>query len=143
MEQEKFDIGSIAQGHLGERVAEEWQKLLENMQDPNVPYKPVRKLVVTLTCTQNEQRDAMAVDGTVALKLPPQISISTRFAAGQDLSTGECYASEYGALDARQITFRDVESEDLQNIDGYLVNSEGEVVGRENGSEIVDLRKAR
>lgn len=138
-----LDLNSIANGVLAEKIQEEWQKLLDNMQDPNAPFKPARKLVIELKCIQDEKRSVMTVVGTATAKLAPPAGVLANYGQGKDLETGKAYAEEYTTVDARQISFRDVDHDELQTVDGYLVDSEGEIVSKDQETKVVDLRKSR
>ncbi len=138
-----LDLNNIANGALANKIQEEWQKLLDNMQDPNAPFKPARKLVIELKCIQDEKRSNMTVVGTVNAKLASQTGVLATYGQGMDLETGKAYAQEYTTVDARQISFRDVDHDELQTVDGYLVDSEGEIVSKDQETAVVDLRKAR
>ena len=76
-------------------MSEEWNKVIENMQDPERPYKAKRKLVITLTCTQNEKRSAMDVEAEVKSTLAPISGVGTRFDTGRD-SEGNSYLQDDG-----------------------------------------------
>lgn len=105
-----IDISELADGELQRMISEEWHKIVENMQDPERPYKGKRKLVITLTCTQNEKRNAMTVDADVKSTLVPLAGVEARFDTGRD-SEGRPFAIEYQTLDARQIFFEDSHEE--------------------------------
>lgn len=141
---EKFDLNQIAQGELGAKIALAWQEILENLQNPNTSFKSKRKLTITLTCEQNEQRDTISVEGQVKTSLAPTMPVVTRFASGQNLKTGESYAFEYGALDSKQISFKDIEADELTTTeDGFIIDSEGEVLGRKDEHGIIHFRKVK
>lgn len=129
----KFNINDFQDGVLADKVAEKWQELLQNMQNPNMPYKPTRKLVITLSCVQNEHRTVMGVTGGVDLKLAPEAGVGATFSAGSDLETGEAWAEEYKPLDARQVTFEELSVGD----DGEILEDEGTV------NKIIDMKNAR
>ncbi|MGB4610941.1 MAG: hypothetical protein WBH77_10015 [Saccharofermentanales bacterium] len=99
----KFNINELANGSPAEKIAEAWQEVLQNMQDPNRSYKPPRKLMITLTCTQDEKRQTMITVIDVQTKLIPESGIVVNYATGKNLKTGEAYAEEYKTVDARQI----------------------------------------
>lgn len=132
-----FDINEIAGGALAAKIQKEWQKLLDNMQDPNVSFKPARKLIITLSCVQDESRSVMGMVGDVTTKLAPPQGIIANFSAGKDLTTGKAFAMEYKTIDARQLSI----TETTVKIDGYQVSEDGEVINYDN--KVVDLRKVK
>lgn len=103
----RFDINDFQDGLLAEKIADAWEAVLENMQDPNRPFKPKRKITITLTLEQSEKRNAMIVIGEVATKLALEDGVAASFAAGTDLKTGEVWSEEYKPIDARQLSVND------------------------------------
>lgn len=124
----KISIEEIAGGALQEQFKKAFDKVVENLIDPNTSYKEPRKITITLKFTQNEQRDDVYCDISVAEKLAAQAQTRTVFAVGKDLKTGAVYAEEYG----KQVTFSDM------NID----TETGKVIEDEPTAKIIDMRKA-
>lgn len=83
------------------------QKVLDNMQDPNTPWKNKRQIHIKLAFSQNEDRDDATVDLSVETKLAPVSPIVTRMSIGKNLATGENYAEEYGKQVKGQMTLDD------------------------------------
>lgn len=121
----KLNIEELAGGSVSLRINDAWQALLQNMQDPNMPYKPKRKLVITLTCEQNEKRQRMSTVIDVDTKLVPKGGIMAKYDVGTDLNTGEAYANEYGTVDARQIPLTNVL--DIDEETGEIKSSNAEI----------------
>ena len=122
---EKVSLAEIAGGALQEKFDKAFENVIENLQDPNTPYKDARKITVVLSFTQNEQRNDVTVDVSVTEKLAAQAKTKTIFAVGKDLKTGALYAEEYGK---NQISMNfDVDTQT------------GEVV--EDSHRIIDMRK--
>lgn len=130
-----FNINQLADGHIAEKFAEAWEELLQNMQDPNRAYKPKRKLIISLTCEQDEKRQLMSTDVEVQTKLVPEGGITVSHAIGKDLRTGEVYAKEYRTVDARQINL--TEQFNIDQETGEIMEDE-EAINR-----IIDLRRTR
>ena len=130
---EALDLKNIAGGALQEKVDAAMRKVLDNMQDPNTPWKVKRQITVKIAFTQNEERDDTAVDLSVETKLAPVSPVRTRMTIGRDLRDGEVYAEEYG----RQITGQ-MSLELEQGPSGTVMASGTD--GKEN--KVVDLRKA-
>lgn len=135
MQQENcLDISKIAQGSLQEKIQREWQRVLDNLQDPNIPFKPARKLIIELNCVQDETRTHLSVNGTVKTKLAPEQPVVANFGQQKDLVTGKAYAKEYTPIDARQINF-----DEYKEVDGYLVDKDGVIQNKEDS--IINLNR--
>mgnify|MGYP001146102609 FL=1 len=133
---ELLNLNEIADGALQEKLNAAMRKVLENMQDPNTPYKVKRGITVKLGFTQTESRNDAVVDVSVETKLAPASPIQTMMSIGKDLRNGEVYAEEYGKQVKGQMS---LDMEKLAQVDGDTVDTEtGEVVS----GTIVDYRKA-
>lgn len=122
----KIDLKDIASGALQEKFAHSFEKVMENMQDVNTPYKDKRQIVITMTFVQNEQRDNVVADISVKEKLAAQGGLTTQFAVGKDLRSGKVIAEEYGKQLRGQLSIDDSE----------------ETIDSETG-EIIDIRKVK
>jgi len=89
-------LENIAGGALQEKANAAMRKVIDNMQDPNTPWKNKRQITIKITFIQNEDRDDTSVAVSVDAKLAPVSPVVTRMAIGKDLATGETYAQEYG-----------------------------------------------
>ena len=133
---ELLNLNEIADGALQEKLNAAMRKVLENMQDPNTPYKVKRGIPVKLGFTQTESRNDAVVDVSVETKLAPASPIQTMMSIGKDLRNGEVYAEEYGKQVKGQMS---LDMAKLAQVDGDTVDTEtGEVVS----GNIVDYRKA-
>lgn len=128
----KIELKDFAGGALQEQFEQSFEKIIENLQDPNTPYKTMREIDIKLKFTQNERRDDVAVVISVSEKLAPQEAMSTSFAIGKDLRTGEIYAEEYGKHIRGQMSIDDVNTEPEPTPE--TVNSHNDAV--------IDFRKA-
>ena len=135
---ELLKLEEFAGGALQEKANAAMQRVLENMQDPNTPYKVKRGITIKIGFTQNEDRDDAVVEMSVETKLAPSSPVRTMMAIGKDLETGETYAQEYGKQVKGQMS---LDMAKLARVDGDTVDTEtGEVVAENN--KVVDLRKA-
>lgn len=113
------------------------EKVLQNMMDPNTPWKNKREIMVKVSFQQNEDRNDTTVDVSVVPKLAAVKPVSTMMAIGKNIETGKCFAQEYGKAIRGQMSFKDLEID----IDGKTVNTEtGEI--KENNA-VVDFRTAK
>lgn len=126
----KVSLEEIAGGALAEQFGKAFEKVIENLADPNTSYKEPRKITITLKFAQNEHRNDVVCDVSVTEKLAAQAQTRTAFAVGKDLKTGAVYAEEYGR---NQLT-----------MDVLPVDTEtGEVFDEQPASpKVIDLRKA-
>lgn len=91
----KVGLQDIVGGQLQEKFNRAFEKVVENLQDPNTSFKVKRSIDIKLGFTQNENRDDVKVSVVVSEKLAPQQDMSTSFYIGKDLQTGEVFAEEY------------------------------------------------
>ncbi len=115
-------------GALQEKVNAAMQKVLDNIQDQNTPWKNKRYINIKIAFQSNENRDDVAVEVSANEKLAPVSPIVTRMLIGKDLRTGENYAQEYGKQVRGQMTLDDYQTEQIIGPD--VVNTDtGEIVG--------------
>jgi hypothetical protein len=93
---EKVSLEQIVGGALQEQFTKAFDRVVENLADPNTPYKNARKITIELKFTQNETRDDVSCSVSVSEKLAAQAPMQTAFMVGKNLKTGEMYAEEYG-----------------------------------------------
>lgn len=131
----QIELKEMVGGVLQEQFAKSFEKVVENLLNPNTPFKPTRKITIELKFTQNEYRDDVHCAVLVSEKLASQSPISTSFAIGKDLNTGEVYAEEYGKQIKGQQSF--------DNINTIKVDADtGEVIEEPvKPGNIIDLRK--
>ena len=89
-------IEELVGGALQEKFSRAFENVLENLQNPNTPYKNKRGITIKMTFEQNESRDDVKVGIDVQEKLSPQTPLQTSFAVGRDLNDGRLFAAEYG-----------------------------------------------
>lgn len=119
-------LQEIVGGALQDKFQDSFQKVLDNLKDPNTPFKTKREVDIKLKFTQNETRDDVKCEILVSEKLAPKSAIETSFAMDRDLDTGKVVAEEYGPGIKGQMSFDDVEKE--QEIGEKVVDTEtGEI----------------
>ena len=125
---EKFNLQEIAGGALQEKANQALQQVLNNMQNPNTPWKNKRAVTIKMTFTQNEDRDDSTCEISVDTKLAPVKPVETKFSLGKNLKTGEVEAVEYGPGIKGQMTLSDIIQKEDVVIDGKVVDTEtGEI----------------
>ncbi|KQC86073.1 hypothetical protein [Butyribacter intestini] len=139
----EISLHDVAGGALQEKVNQAFEQVMKNMQDPNTPWKNKRKINLTLTFIQNEDRTDCTCDISVDTKLAAVKPVSTKFCTEKDVSTGEIFAQEYGPGIRGQMSFKDVE----QNTEDKTVEVDGNIVDTETGEvvkdSVIDLRAAK
>ena len=127
---QNIEFDEIAGGALKEQFARSFDKVLENLLNPNTSFKTPSEINIKLKFTQSERRDDAKCTVIVTEKLACASPTETAFAIGKDLSDGSVYAEEYGS----QMRMR-VEESTVPEID----TETGEV--HDTPGEIIDLRK--
>ncbi len=136
----KVGLQDIVGGQLQEKFNRSFEKVVENLQDPNTSFKVKRGIDIKLGFTQNENRDDVKVSVVVSEKLAPQQDMSTSFYIGKDLQTGEVFAEEYGKQVRGQLNLNDIAQVE-ESVSAEVIDTEtGEVL--EDSGTVVDFRKA-
>ena len=138
----KVELQSIVGGQLQEKFKHAFEKVIENLQDPNTSYKVKRGINIKLDFVQTEARDNVAVSVLVTEKLAPQQDMTTMFYIGKDLRTGELYAEEYGKQVRGQMSLDDYQTADEPATEEKTVDEETGEILNDDQSKVVDLRKA-
>lgn len=128
----KVSLDQIMGGGLREQFGKSFDRVIENLADPNTGFKEARKITIELKFTQNEARDDVFCAVSVKEKLAAQAPLQTAFAVGKNLKTGELYAEEYGRHN--QIKGQTAMFEDMD-----VDPDTGEVM--EVNTSVVDLRR--
>lgn len=132
---EKVNLQDIVGGALQEQFEKSFSRVIENLGDPNTPFKDCRKITIELKFTQNEMRDDVNCAVKVVEKLAPQAPMQTAFVTGRDLRTGQVFAREYGKnIPLKgQLTMGEEPQVDVDPGTGEVVDSK---------PAVLDLRKA-
>lgn len=97
MENMNMDLSKLANGAVQEKFQHAFAKVLENLTDPNTPYKNKRSIELKLQFEQNEDRDDVKCSISVNTKLAPVHPVKTSFGVFKDLKEGTVKAEEYGS----------------------------------------------
>lgn len=130
----KVELQNLVGGQLQEKFEHAFEKVLENLQDPNTSFKVKRGITIKLDFVQNEKRDDVLVSVDVSEKLAPQAGMKTSFSIGKDLQTGEIYAEEYGKQIKGQMNLFDIMDPET----GEVIEQNQNI----DSNNVVDLRKA-
>ena len=123
-------------GAFQEQFGKAFERVVENLQNPNTPFKNSREITIKLKFTQNEQRDDVKCGISVTEKLAAQSPMQTSFAIGKDLTTGELYAEEYGKQIRGQLSINDVKHE------AAVEAAADELLNDMQPDNVIDLRRA-
>ena len=118
-------LKNLAGGALQEQFDKSFEKVIENLQNPNTPYKTSREIVIKMKFVQNEARSDVSCELQISEKLAPQSPTKTQFAIGKNLETGDVFAEEYGKQIKGQMSMEDEYDEE-----------------ETEGKQVIDLRKA-
>lgn len=134
----KINIDEIAGGGFQEQFQKSFEKIIENLKDPNTSFRDKRKMVITLTFAQDENREDVMCGIAFNEKLAPRNIIKTQYSIGEDLTNGRLDVREYGpGTIPGQIKIDDYVAE--QTIDGKIIDTDtGEVIGQ---TQPIDLRR--
>lgn len=69
---EKISLQEMVGGALQEQFEKSFLRVVENLSDPNTPFKDCRKICIELKFTQNEARDDVSCAIKVSEKLAAQ-----------------------------------------------------------------------
>lgn len=131
---ENINLKDLVGGALQEKFSNSFERVLENMQDVNTPFKPKREINIKISFVQNESRDDVMATVKVSEKLAPQGEMVTHFTVGKDFRTGEIFAQEYG---------NQLKGQTVMNLGGADPET-GEIIEESTEEEnVVDLRKVK
>lgn len=136
----KADLKEMLGGAVQAKFAHSFEKVMENLLDPNTPYKDKREINIKMKFVQNEMRDNVLVEVNVTEKLASQGGLATQFEIGKDLRTGKIYAEEYGKQLKGQFAMDMTELDPAPNVN----RETGEILDNASDEKtVVDFRKAQ
>lgn len=127
----KVDLKEMIGGSVQEKFQHSFDRVMENMQDVNTPYKEKREINIKMTFVQNESRDNVMASVKVSEKLASQGEVMTQFAVGKDLRSGKVIAEEYGSQLRGQLVMDTAYKDRVDPETGEITDG------------IVDFRKAK
>ncbi|WAH38584.1 replication terminator protein [Alicyclobacillus dauci] len=89
-----MDLAKMAGGAVQERFDTEFQRVLDNIMDPNTSTKAKRKLQLTLTFATDENREIALVTVDAKSTIAPAVGIATKFLMDRDLK-GRAVGAEF------------------------------------------------
>lgn len=134
-----INILQLAQGAVQEKLDREFEKVFENIQDPNVTATAKRTITLKIDLVPDDVRQVVKTNVTAASKLAPTDPVTTTILTGKDLTTNKIEARELQSGVPGQ-TYID-EKRDLRTDTGEPVD----VIEKETRkkSKVIDLQEKR
>ncbi|EJR24606.1 hypothetical protein [Bacillus cereus] len=131
-----IDLNSFADGAVAERFDAEFERVLENMSDPNTDPKKPRTITLTLSITGDKKREVWDCQVQAKSKLAPTIEVGSKILMGRD-NSGQIVGQELAS---------GVKGQYYIDTEGDVANDIGEKVKPEEASTengVVDFRKTK
>ncbi len=103
----ELDLNTIAGGQLAYAFQKSFEKVMENLLDPNCSAKDKRKIRIDLTFSENEQRNQFELKISTKETLAARFPAKTLVYMGKDLSNGQIIHEEAGSGLQGQMTIND------------------------------------
>lgn len=113
-EQNYIDLSTLGNGAAGEIFADELQKVLKNIQDPNTSPTKARKITLTITLKPNEKRNVAGMGIDCKSSLAPTKPYASQIFIGRE--DGQLIAVEN--TPPEQLTLFPEQSGKLTSIEG-------------------------
>lgn len=81
---EVINLTEMARGALQEQFENAFQKILDNIDDPNTDHKKMRKLSITMKVVPDPMGGAATIDFQTDIKLVPANPLRTQIAYGKE-----------------------------------------------------------
>lgn len=96
MAREKLTLSNMCNGGIQEKIDRSLMEISNNILDPNTDPKKKRSLVVTISFIPNEHdREDVSVEVSTAVKLAPEMNITTQLFISKDLRAGTVNLTEH------------------------------------------------
>jgi hypothetical protein len=134
-----INILQLAQGAVQEKLDREFEKVFENIQDPNVKATAKRTITLKIDLVPDDVRQVVKTNVTATSKLAPTDPVTTTILTGKDLTTNKIETRELQSGVPGQ-TYID-EKGDLRTDTGEPVD----VIEKETRkkSKVIDLQEKR
>ena len=136
-----FNLEEFAGGKLSVQLNKALEKVTENIQDPNTDAQKVRKINVSISLRQNDERNFVSTTVETKLSLAPELGATTALSMGRDLRTGEVEAVEIFNQIPGQMNVEDVIGQEEDEPQKAFDPDTGEIY--EPSNKVIDLRKAK
>ena len=96
MAREKLTLSNMCNGGIQEKIDRSLMEISNNILDPNTDPKKKRSLVVTISFIPNvHDREDVSVEVSTAVKLAPEMNITTQLFISKDLRAGTVNLTEH------------------------------------------------
>lgn len=89
-----INVLQLAQGAVQEKLDREFEKVFENIQDPNVNATAKRTITLKIDLVPDDVRQVVKTNVTATSKLAPTEPVVTTILTGKDLTTNKIEAHE-------------------------------------------------
>ena len=89
-----INILQLAQGAVQEKLDREFEKVFENIQDPNVNATAKRTITLKIDLVPDDVRQVVKTNVSATSKLAPTDPVATTILTGKDLTTNKIEARE-------------------------------------------------
>lgn len=127
-----FNLDTLSEGAVKERINQEMQKISSNIMDLNTDPEKERTLVIEVKMKPNKNRDTLLTAVQVKSKLVPQDKSYTTMLIGQDVRTGAIQVNELLSGSKGQMYFDD---------NGEIRTDIGDLVEDDQRDQIIDFNK--
>lgn len=117
----QLDLNTIAGGALAEKLAIEFQRVAQNIADPNTKAEAVRSVTVVIKIKPDETREIAVSEINCSSKIAPAKGIPTKFIIDQD-NNGQAVIAELASGTKNQM---------MIDLDGDLADDRGNKVQAE------------
>jgi hypothetical protein len=83
MDAQLIHLSTLCEGAAEERFQEKLQEVIENIHDPNTPWKANREITIRVIFTPDQERGVAAVGLSVEAKLAPMNPVPTTVFIGR------------------------------------------------------------
>ena len=134
-----INILKLAQGSVQEKLDREFEKVFENIQDPNVKATAKRTITLKIDLVPDDVRQVVKTNVSATSKLAPTDPVTTTILTGKDLTTNKIEARELQSGVPGQTYIE--EKGDLRTDTGEPVD----VIEKETKkkSKVIDLQEKR
>ncbi len=146
----ELSIENLCGGAVNERINRALRKVSDNILDPNTNAKKKRSITLQLTFNPNENdREEVAVEANVQVKLAPEEGVSTQFYINRDLDNDtvtitECVKGQIkGQMSIDDLGFTHPTAEELgcDPLTGEVIEERPALPDYGERNTIMDFRK--
>lgn len=143
MHNERLTLATICSGALQEKIDRAFEKVANNILDPNTDPGKKRSITLKMVFKPDENdREDVEVTSDVSVSLAPEVGVATRFYVNKDLENDRVTVMEHKKGEIKgQLDFSDLGFDmDVSKRKDYDPET-GEITGDETASAILDFRK--